>query len=204
MRLRQTLWAGLLLTPLASGSALAATRGNYDAFLARQEDKGLVAKDDSLQARGLRVSQMEDRLGVPSFVWNTRAGTGSASAVSSKLLGTRKPDQAARAHLQSVADLYRLGSEDVSAAVLKSMHQTGRGPVVARFAQQVDGIEVFRNEVKVIMDRNLELVAVSGYLAPAQSARKASLGAASFKLSAEQAIAIAFQDQTGISMPTAR
>ena len=43
MRLRQTLWAGLLLTPLASGSALAATRGNYDAFLARQEDKGLVA-----------------------------------------------------------------------------------------------------------------------------------------------------------------
>jgi len=195
MRLRQTLWASLLLTPLASGSALAATRGNYDAFLARQEDKNLGAQDDSLRARGLRVSQMEDRLGVPSFVWNTRAGSG----ISSKMLGARKPDQAARAHLQSVADLYRLGSEDVSAAQLKSVHQTGKGPVIARFAQQVDGIEVFRNEVKVVMDRNLELVAVSGYLAPAQSARKAS--ASGFKLPAEQAIAIAFQDQTGISMP---
>ena len=52
MRLRQTLWAGLLLTPLASGSALAASRGNYDAFLTRQEDKGLIAKDESLLARG--------------------------------------------------------------------------------------------------------------------------------------------------------
>jgi large repetitive protein len=201
MRLRQTLWASLLLTPLASGSALAATRGNYDAFLARQEDKSLVAKDDALRTRGLRVSQMEDRLGVPSFVWNTRESSSPVTGMS-KMLGARKPDQAARAHLQSVADLYRLGSEDVSAAVLKSVHQSGKGPVIARFAQQVDGIEVFRNEVKVVMDRNLELVAVSGYLAPAQSARKASLGAASsFKLPAEQAIAIAFQDQTGISMP---
>ncbi|AKJ03184.1 uncharacterized protein (TIGR03382 family)/MYXO-CTERM domain-containing protein [Archangium gephyra] len=201
MRLRQTLWAGLLLTPLASGSALAATRGNYDAFLARQEDKGLAAKDDALRTRGLRVSQMEDRLGVPSFVWNTREGASSTTSMS-KALGARKPDQAARAHLQSVADLYRLGSEDVSAAVLKSVHQSGKGPVIARFAQQVDGIEVFRNEVKVVMDRDLELVAVSGYLAPAQSARKASLGAANaFRLPAEQAIAIAFQDQTGIAMP---
>ncbi|MCY1078934.1 myxosortase-dependent M36 family metallopeptidase [Archangium lansingense] len=202
MRLRQTLWAGLLLTPLASGSALAASRGNYDAFLARQEEKSLTAKEEALHARGLRVSQMEDRLGVPSFVWNTRASSSTNQAVSSKMLGARKPEQAARAHLQSVADLYRLGSEDVSGAVLKGMHQTGRGPVIARFTQQVDGIEVFRNEVKVVMDRNLEMVAVSGYLAPAQSARKASLGAASaFKLSADQAIAIAFQDQTGISMP---
>ncbi|WNG57247.1 histidine kinase [Archangium gephyra] len=201
MRLRQTLWASLLLTPLASGSALAATRGNFDAFLARQEEMALAAKDDALRTRGLRVSQMEDRLGVPSFVWNTREVSGSTTSMS-KALGARKPDQVARAHLQSVADLYRVGSEDVSAAVLKSVHQTGNGPVIARFAQKVDGIEVFRNEVKVIMDRNLELVAVSGYLAPAQSARQASLGAANaFRLSAEQAIAIAFQDQTGISMP---
>ncbi|MFE8599435.1 myxosortase-dependent M36 family metallopeptidase [Archangium violaceum] len=201
MRLRQTLWASLLLTPLASGSALAATRGNFDAFLARQEEMALAAKDDALRTRGLRVSQMEDRLGVPSFVWNTREVSGSTTSMS-KALGARKPDQAARAHLQSVADLYRVGSEDVSAAVLKSVHQTGKGPVIARFAQKVDGIEVFRNEVKVIMDRNLELVAVSGYLAPAQSARRASLGAANaFRLPAEQAIAIAFQDQTGISMP---
>jgi uncharacterized protein (TIGR03382 family) len=199
MRLRQTLWASLLLTPLASGSALAATRGNYDAFLARQADKNHVAQDDSLRARGLRVSQMEDRLGVPSFVWNTRVGSSTAPGMSSKMLGARKPDQAARAHLQSVADLYRLGSEDVSAAQLKSVHQSGKGPVIARFAQQVDGIDVFRNEVKVVMDRNLELVAVSGYLAPAQTARRAS--ASGFKLPAEQAIAIAFQDQTGISMP---
>ncbi|HZI05549.1 MAG TPA: histidine kinase, partial [Archangium sp.] len=202
MRLRQTLWASLLLTPLASGSALAATRGNYDAFLTRQEDKALVAQDDSLRSRGLRVSQMEDRLGVPSFVWNTRAGSSTASGMSSKMLGARKPDQAARAHLQSVADLYRLGSEDVSSAVLKSVHQSGRGPVIARFAQQVDGIEVFSNEVKVIMDQNLDLVALSGYLAPGQSARRASRTAASdFRLSAEQAIAVAFQAQTGISMP---
>jgi hypothetical protein len=198
MRLRRTLWAGLLLTPLAGGSALAANRGHHDAFLARQEDKALVAGDEALEARGLRVSQKEDRLGVPSFVWNTRPGTGAGA----RALGIRKPDQAAREHLRSVADLYRLGSEDVSSAVLKSMHQSGRGPVIARFTQKVDGIEVFRNEVKVIMDRNLDLVAVSGYLAPAPSARRASLTAThAFQLSAEQALAIAFQDQTGISMP---
>ena len=66
--------------------------------------------------------------------------------------------------LKAVADLYRLRSVDVDAAELRGLEQPGygaRGPVIARFGRRVDGVEVFRSELKVVLDASHELVALS-------------------------------------------
>src|SRR5436309_971658 len=56
----------------------------------------------------------------------------------------------------------------------------------------VGGIEVFRDEMKLLMDRNLELVAVSGYVP--SSGLRASGAAPAFQLSSAQAIDAAVRD----------
>src|SRR5690349_13542846 len=135
MRLRQKVWTGLLLAPLLGTSALAGERAGYDAFLESRGSQPLAVSEQALQSRGLRVSHAEERLGVPTFLWSEREATGTKAGLSS--------EQAARAWLQESADVYRLQRSDLSGAVLHSLHQTGRGPVIARFQQKVDGIEVF-------------------------------------------------------------
>ncbi|KFE62096.1 myxosortase-dependent M36 family metallopeptidase [Hyalangium minutum] len=196
MRLKEKLLTSLLLVPLTGTSAWAKDRVNYDAFLASPEAKGLPATEQQLQARGARVELMEERLGLPTVLWNEQLGAQSAST-----LATLRPDQAARAHLQKFADLYRLTTEDISGATLNSVHQTEFGPLIARFGQKVGGIEVFRSGVNVVMDRKNNLVAITGYLTPheAVAARLRSVGT-DFPLSAADASARAFKDLTGTAI----
>ncbi|WNG15398.1 myxosortase-dependent M36 family metallopeptidase [Cystobacter fuscus] len=195
MRLREKLLTSLLLVPMAGTSAWAKERSNYDAFLEQRESRALAVDSATARARGLRVEQTEQRLGVPTFAWAAEDGAQSRSAIR----GGMTVEAAARAHLQNVADSYRLSRTDVSGATLRSVHDTGKGAVIATFEQNVNGIPVFRNELKVIMGRDQRLVALSGYLAPsdlAQTARaKARTGA--FRLGAAEAISSAFTDLTG-------
>jgi uncharacterized protein (TIGR03382 family) len=192
MRLKEKLLAGLLLTPLAGTSVWAKDRVNFDAFLVSQEARSLSSTQEALQARGARVEQTEERLGVPTVLWNERHATERSSAMAGM-----RPEQAARTHLQRFADIYRLTSEDISSAHLQSVHKTEFGPVVARFGQQVEGIEVFRSGVNVAMDRNNNLVAITGYLTPheAVAARRSTAGS-DFRMSAAEAVARAFKDVT--------
>ena len=105
-------------------------------------------------------------------------------------------EQAARAHLESFADLYRLTSADVGAASLTELQRlpSGQGPLIARFGQSVNGIPVFRNSLQVVMNRELGMTAITGYLAPGALVRSAARTkvASAFRLSSEQAIAQAF------------
>ena len=192
MRLKEKLLTGLLLVPLAGTSAWAKERGNYDAFLASPDAKSLPATEAELVARGARVEHMEQRLGLPTVLWNEQL-----DSVRSNSLAGLRPEQAARAHLQKFADVYRLTSQDIASATLQSVHKTEFGPVIARFGQKVEGVEVFRGGVNVVMDRNHNLVAITGYLAPhdAVAARVRTVGT-DFQMSAADAIARAFKDLT--------
>ncbi len=192
--MREKLLTGLLMS-LVGTSALAKERANQDAFLRSQEEKPLAATAEALLERGARVEHAEGRLGVPSFLWKESTGAKDSA------LMAMKPEEAARTHLRAYADLYRLSGKDTLGAELRNLHDTKQGPLVARFGQSVDGIEVFRNELKVVMNRDNELVAISGYLAPSQTVEKARLSAASgFRLSAQDAIASAFRDLTGVAI----
>ena len=199
MRLRQKLWASLVLTPFVGASALAKDATAYDAFLESQQGKSLAVAQESIQARGFRVEHQEERLGVPTFLWSaTPHAARGAGVLSSRV----PPGDAAREHLRALADVYRLSTRDVEGVQLKSVHQTRFGPIIARFGQSVDGVEVFRNELNVVMNRDQELVAVSGYLAPGTATQQASRlgGSRAFRMGAEQAIAQVFQRMSGVAL----
>ncbi|ADO72841.1 myxosortase-dependent M36 family metallopeptidase [Stigmatella aurantiaca] len=192
MRLRKKVLTGLLLAPLVSSPTWAKERALSDAFLAQRQEKALSITQTALEARGLRIAHSEERLGVPTVLWNTRLGTDRPQAFAGQ-----GPEAAARAHLSQIADIYRLEREDISGAVLHSVHQPARGPVVVRFTQKVEGIEVFRSGLNVALTRGHELVAVTGYMAPheAVAARRRTVGT-DFPLGAPEAVARAFKNLT--------
>jgi uncharacterized protein (TIGR03382 family) len=193
MRLKEKLLTGLLLVPLAGTSAVAKERANFDAFLSSQDSRSLVATDAAIQSRGVRVEHVEQRLGVPTVLWSAQGESQHSGA-----LAGQTPERAARAHLEQVADLYRLTREDVSNAVLQSVHKQERGPVVARFSQKVNGVEVFRGDLNVVMTRENDLVAITGNLAPREAVSVATR--TPFALSPADAVAHAFKDLTDTAL----
>ncbi len=143
------------------------------------------------------VESIDERYGVPSFVWAPRSSAALKSGAALRSAPTRTADQAARSHLSGVAPLYRLAKADVDGARLRHVHDTGRGAIVATYAQVIDGIEVFRDEIKVGMDRSMELVSVSGHIAP--RALAASGKASEFTLTAEQAAGAMLRDYADLA-----
>ncbi|MFT4924738.1 MAG: hypothetical protein ACI8WB_000822 [Phenylobacterium sp.] len=86
-----------------------------------------------------------------------------------------------------------------SNAVLNNVHDTKRGGIIARYSQQVNDIEVFNRDYNVMMDRDHNLVAGSGYFANVSAALKlqsADTVEASFGTQAD-AIVSAYSDMGG-------
>lgn len=175
---------------LAGHPAQARELANLDAFGDSDRAVGLPAVSAAVRARvdAGRVAHTEKRLGVPTFFWAPRP-TGASSPRSLGLT----PEQAARRHLADYAELYRLRSADLADAPLGHVHEVGEGAVIASFRKFVGGVPVFRDEIRVVMDRRLDLVAIAGYLSP----HGGSESKAPIRLSAEQAIAIAYADLAG-------
>lgn len=192
-RLSSIVLAPIIGALFGTAPALAGARPEYD-VVATSRASSLAAShlrwirsEPALRPLGT-VASVDERLGVPTFVWAVRTHPSMAAAPD----GPRDVEQAARAHLERFAPFYRLEAADAGQAMLRRVHDTGRGPIIATFAQEVDGVEVFRDEIKVLMSRDLELVAVSGYLAPA------GLGSANsgrtFRLDAATSIEAALED----------
>jgi hypothetical protein len=186
----------VLLLALASATASAAERPALDrAMSARPAPAATAALQRAMADPALRavarVAHVEPRHALPTFLWaaeDVRRGATRSGAA----LGAAR---AARAHLGRVAPFYRLDRADVRDLTLRRVHDTGRGGVIATFAQVIDGVEVFRDALSVMMDRGERLVAVSGYvpgraLLPSGAARE-------FRLSAAEAAAAALGDFTG-------
>ncbi|MFM7232577.1 MAG: M36 family metallopeptidase [bacterium] len=135
---------------------------------------------------------MDERYDVPNLLWADRTPGVRTAFVA----GAARPDAAssARRHLGMVQDLYRLRTDDVSEAPVRYVHDTGRGGIIVAFTQQVDGIPVFRDEVKVLMDREHGLIGVSGYIPSRSLVQRAAQGGLSFTLSPDEAIATAYAD----------
>jgi hypothetical protein len=134
---------------------------------------------------------VEERLGLPTFVW-TRQAPDAARTAELQALG---PESAARVHLADHAPLYALSPAALATAELHSLHDTGQGGIVAKFRQRVQGVPVFRDEMSVLMDRSLRPVAIAGHLAPeADAAARAPLA---FALDEVDAVERALDDLHG-------
>ena len=163
MRLRLTFRAALLFLPLLIRTSFAA-RPELDVSFDRPSSHPVSVDRLRADAAVGRIGvpfHLDERYGVPSFLW---AGRLAAPSPAGRAGGPGSAAQAAREHLSRYAGYYRLDGGDVQDAKVRYVHDTGGGGIIVCFQREVDGIEVFRDEMKVLMDRSLGLVALSGYL----------------------------------------
>ena len=135
------------------------------------------------------VSSRDPSSGAPRFLWAISPGPGPA--------GITSPELAARAHVARYSDSYGISPSTVTAAELAHTHDTGRGGIITSLRQRADGIEVHGAEVRVLMRRDLGLVAISGGLIPTSVTRSR------FNWGAGQALASALVDRYGAQAPMA-
>ncbi|HEX8537874.1 MAG TPA: M36 family metallopeptidase, partial [Cystobacter sp.] len=188
-------WSSLALA-LASTGATARDLPNYevmqDAPPARRMNPSLLP-----EATDTRVAHRDEQRNLPTFVW---ANAKQAEALSPRTqLARMKPEQAAGEQLGEYLSLYGHKSLAEAGASVASVSRDARGVSVVTFAQQVDGVEVFRQGLKALLNANNEVVALSGNLSPYVSATTSAARVASLRhqLTAPEAIALAYRDLTG-------
>ncbi|MEO2279674.1 rhombosortase-dependent M36 family metallopeptidase [Pseudoalteromonas pernae] len=127
-------------------------------------------------------SHFDAQLNRATFVWAPQKQT--LSAVASKSL----PDTA-HMYMQQLSGLNARKMANVDTQ-LSDWHDTGKGAVIARYQQYVQGIEVFNRQYNVMLNKQGGLVAGSGYFAdvPQQAQYFTALDAFS---TPEQALRIA-------------
>ncbi|HEY3353630.1 MAG TPA: M36 family metallopeptidase [Polyangia bacterium] len=135
---------------------------------------------------GSVASSLDEHRQVPRFLWATsrQAAPGGAT-----------PEAAARAHLAAHAPAYGLTRAAAAALELEAVHDDHRGGIIVALGQRAHGVEVYRGQVRVLMRRDLELVAIAGSLLPAPAAAPA------FPRSAAEALAAALAAQYGVAIP---
>jgi hypothetical protein len=213
-----SVFAGLLV--LVSGYAAAeGAKPNYDASYsalasdARQGNNKFAQLNARLHSALLNQknfksdalhSSFDDKLGTSTFLWAPNAAQASSTAkllTFSPLRPELRTETVAREVLAQQASYLRLDRNGIKDAKLFETHDIGRGPIIARFKQYKNGLEVFGRTLNVMMDRNLNAVATSGYFAPAEIATgNSQLRAsndASATLGAESALTSAFADMGG-------
>jgi hypothetical protein len=131
-------------------------------------------------------AHVDDRFAVPSFLLASPALERGPRAAT--------PEQAARDVLTRLGPYYRLDAADVRDAKVRYVTDTGSGGIIVSLRQEFDGIPVFRDEVKVLLDRDLHLLAVSGHI-PGRADARADAERV-FPTRVEQAIATALADMT--------
>jgi hypothetical protein len=177
---------------------------NVDAF-GLQKGKGnnaadLARKGKDLVRKGAPI-QVEPRLGVPTFL-TLRSEHPQLSGGVVGNSGERREVAAARAHLGTVSSLYGMSHDDIGEVIPVALMNSGKGPVVVKFRQEIDGVEVFREELNLVMNQKLEAVAVSGYLAP-QSTPLANPGQNSWTRQPARVGMDALDDATDVNLAAA-
>ncbi len=139
----------------------AAALPEVDAFAAAPRTRHPLVRPAADVVRPGTTVHVEERLGVPTFLQPARAGERGRRAAARKGV---VPFEAARAHLSDLAALWGLTEADVSGAVLQHVHDAGTGAIVVQLRQEAFGVPVFRDEIRIAMDRAFEPVAIAGYL----------------------------------------
>ena len=101
------------------------------------------------------VAHRDARLDTPSFMWLAKDAS----------VRFATPHEAASATLHSLAGTFGLSDAALASVATASIDDPGRGPVIARFRQRHQGLEIFRGGLSVAMTRSFEPVSASGFLA---------------------------------------
>lgn len=158
----------------------------------------VAGKANGLTRAGVRIP-VEARLRVPTFIWPAEDAMPPQTGTEPFKRNAHPEEAAARAHMSRFASLYDLAPDDVKLAVVGMTHDTGRGPIIVKLRQQVNGIEIFREEMNVVMDRDFRLVGIGGYLSSASTPAATGAGMV-FRLEDRDVAASALQDLTGVRL----
>ncbi|HEY8375456.1 MAG TPA: M36 family metallopeptidase, partial [Nannocystis sp.] len=187
---RSPAFLALTLLGLLGADASAADRPHFDAWSTARPGpaSGALAAPD---VYGGLVVVGRDPRGMPSLAWGAPglAPPAHLDAV-----------QAARHHLTRHRGLYGVTGRVIADARVRFVHDTGRGGIIVAFRQTVGGVDVFHGDVKVLMDRQLRLVGISGTPHPAATPKNAQ----PFAQDGVTAIHLALRDLYGdrIAAPT--
>ena len=116
------------------------------------------------------INQYDSVLGKTTFQW---AGQNAETPDLGPVAAAHRVTHAADFYLNKLTGLSSIKS-NVAQVKLANIHDLGRGAIVAKYKQEVAGVEVFNREYNIMMDREFNLVASSGYLADKRSAKSLS------------------------------
>jgi MYXO-CTERM domain-containing protein len=191
MKRRIPLW------PLACGLLAAATAHGQElpSYEAYQEAPRLTraAPADATLPFQARVASLDEQRNVPTFVWTHRTRTPKAPHATA--------EAAARWYLGAMAGPYRLTKAALDSAYVHRVHDIGRGGIIVTFRQTIAGVEVHRNELDVLLDRDLRMVAISGNLHEAADAAQVTR-TAKFQIDHATALTRALRDLYGVTVST--
>lgn len=145
---------------------------------------------------GGAVTSTDPARGTPRFVWAHAAPPPSllASVAQRRQGATNDAAVAALWHLSQQASRWNLDEEALDGVYVKHVHDLGDGAIVVKLQQRVDGIDVARTSLSVVMNRSLELVALSGGLHAAARPSTLTARAPAIAVTARDAIERAFAD----------
>ncbi|MFT5163207.1 MAG: hypothetical protein ACI9FJ_001792 [Alteromonadaceae bacterium] len=105
----------------------------------------------------------DDKLNQPTFIWKGYSPAQARPEMVMVALEQRN-EFAANHYLNALTGM-SASKATGSKAKLNHIHDIGRGGIIARYQQELHGIEVFNRSYNVMMDRDHNLVAGSGYFA---------------------------------------
>ncbi len=124
----------------------------------------LQKRVQSLKQRNNDV-QLDSRTGKPTFVWaNGNTASAQKAGLSAYKPGPARNKAAAQFHLKQNATRLQIDNDTIASASIFDMHDTGTGPLIARYRQTYRGHEVIGQQLNVMMRRDNSLVAISGQL----------------------------------------
>jgi hypothetical protein len=169
---------------------------NYDALQDSKPSRRVNAGfKPATPAKG-RVAHRDALTDTPSFIWAKKeAGQEKLSAG----FASMAPADAALAQLKDHAEQYGVSSFEAAGARVVGVSQSRQGIKVVKVAQEAAGIEVFRQNLNLLLNRDNELVAISGTLSKHVSST-ALTERVRYQLTATQAISAAYQDLTGSAL----
>lgn len=133
-------------------------------------------------------NHMEERLGIPTFL------TPSPQVAQKSAMGMMAlPETAARQQLKTMAEAYKITSNEVDILPVKQVQQLSSGASIVQFSHEINGIEVFRERANVLVGVKGELIAIGGYVSGAGNAA-ATNSQILFTLRPQEAISAALAD----------
>ncbi|QIR15690.1 rhombosortase-dependent M36 family metallopeptidase [Shewanella aestuarii] len=142
---------------------------NYKSFDKAQLAKKYNSLENVATKSGMR-NQFDAELGKTTFQW---AGTNHAKPNLGAIKSDQKVAYAADFYLSKLTG-FSSAKRGLTQAVLANTHDMGRGPIIAKYKQAIAGVEVFNREYNIMMDRELNLVASSGYFTSTNSDKSIS------------------------------